>query len=407
MITRRRLLAGLAATLAARPRAGSSPARVSVGLERVAAEGGGVLRGRRVGLLAHAASVTADGRHAVDVLRQAGVDVLRLFGPEHGPRGRAAAGESVASGVDTATGIPFVSLYGKKRKPTPADLDGLDVLVADLQDAGVRFYTYVSTLLLCLEAAADVGLELCVLDRPNPLGGTFVEGPERDPSLPFSLVSLAPGPLVHGLTMGEMARYANSRRSDPARVTVIPMDGWSRKMTWADTGLPWVNPSPNLRSADAALAYPGTCLLEATNLSEGRGTDAPFLLFGAPWLRPRALAAALDPPGLDLEPTQFTPESSAAARRPKHLGAACSGLRLRVTDARTVRAYAFGLRLLSTLRLQPEFRWVREGAWLDTLLGTRRVRPALERGDAVADILAADGPFHERFVRETRGLRLY
>jgi len=185
------------------------------------------------------------------------------------------------------------------------------------------------------------------------------------------------------------------------------MRGWRRTMRFPDTGLPWVLPSPNMPTFDTAVVYPGQVLLEGTNLSEGRGTTRPFELFGAPWLRPRALAAALDSPGLDLEPTQFTPESSAAARRPKHLGAACSGLRLRVTDARAVRAYAFGLRLLFNLRFQPEFRWVREGAWLDTLLGTRRVRPALERGDAVADILAADGPSHERFVRETRGLRLY
>lgn len=407
MITRRQVLAGLAASLAARPRAWSSAPPVTVGLERVAAEGGGVLRGRRVGLLAHAASVTADGRHAVDVLREAGVDVHRLFGPEHGPRGAAAAGESVASGVDAETGLPFVSLYGKKQKPTREDLDGLDVLVADLQDAGVRFYTYVSTLLLCLEAAADAGVELCVLDRPNPLGGTLVEGPEGDPGRPFSLVSHAPGPLVHGLTLGEMARYANARLSRPGQVSVVSMTGWTREMTWADTGRPWVNPSPNLRSPQAARVYPGTCLIEATNLSEGRGTDAPFLTVGAPWLRPRALAEALEAPGLAFEPTQFTPESSAAARSPKHLGATCSGLRVRVRDPRAVRPYAFGLQLLSALRLQPEFRWVREGAWLDTLLGTKRVRLALERGDAVAEILAEDHPFHQRFARDTRDLLLY
>ena len=156
-----------------------------VGLERVAADPGARLRGRRVGLLAHAASVTADGRHAIDVLRGAGVDVVRLFGPEHGLRGRAAAGEEVAGGVDAASGLPVVSLYGARTKPTAEDLRGLDVLVVDLQDAGVRFYTYASTMLLCLEAAAEAGLEVVVLDRPNPLGGERVEGPERDPAMPF------------------------------------------------------------------------------------------------------------------------------------------------------------------------------------------------------------------------------
>jgi len=407
VISRRRVLAAFVAGLAPWPRFVSAGSSVQVGLERIEAENGGALRGRRVGLLAHAASVTPDGRHAVDVMRGAGVDVRRLFGPEHGPRGRAAAGEEVASGVDAATGLPLVSLYGEKTTPTPADLEGLDVLVADLQDAGVRFYTYVSTLLLCLEAAAEAGIEVCVLDRPNPLGGDLVEGPERDPGFPFSLVSTAPGPLVHGLTLGEMALHANARRSDPARVTVVPMTGWTRNMTWVDTGRAWVNPSPNLRSAEAALLYPGTCLLEATNLSEGRGTKSPFLLFGAPWLRPRSLAASLWAPGLALEPTQFTPVSSAAAPQPKHLGATCSGLSVRVSDARAVRPYAFGLALLAALRLQPEFRWIRDGQWLDTLLGTARVRQALEGGEAVESILAADEPAIERFRRERRNVLLY
>jgi uncharacterized protein YbbC (DUF1343 family) len=300
-----------------------------------------------------------------------------------------------------------VSLYGAKEKPAPADLEGLDVLVADLQDAGVRFFTYVSTLLLCLEAAAEAGVEMCVLDRPNPLGGDLVEGPERDPDRPSRLVSMAPGPLVHGLTLGEMARYANARRSDRARLSVVPLTGWRRSMTWADTGRSWVNPSPNLRSAEAALVYPGTCLLEATNLSEGRGTESPFLLFGAPWLRSRRLVERITAPGLALEPTRFTPVASASAPHPKHRGRTCQGVRVHVTQARAVRPYAFGLQLLSALRREPEFRWVREGAWLDRLLGTARVRRALERGEPVERILAADHPAHERYARERRDVLLY
>ena len=205
MISRRRVLGALAAGLVPRPPFALARPGIEVGLERVAADQGGALRGRRVGLLAHAASVTSEGRHAVDVLRGAGVDVRRLFGPEHGPRGRAEAGEEVASGVDAPTGLPFVSLYGEKNTPAPADLEGLDVLVADLQDAGVRFYTYVSTLLLCLEAAAEAGIEVCVLVRPNPLGGDLVEGPEREPGVPSCVVSSAPGRVVLGLTVGEMS----------------------------------------------------------------------------------------------------------------------------------------------------------------------------------------------------------
>jgi uncharacterized protein YbbC (DUF1343 family) len=406
-VSRRQALAALAACLAPRPRVLSSTVGVSVGLEQLEKQAGGPLRGKTVGLLAHGASLTHDGRHAVDVLRGLGVDVKRLFGPEHGPRGEAAAGEKVTSGVDSVTGLPFVSLYGKRTKPSPDDLAGLEGLVVDLQGAGVRFYTYVSTLLLCLEATAGAGIELWVLDRPNPLGGEHIAGPERDPSLPSSLVSLAPGPLVHGLTLGEMARYANVHRGHGGRVEVVKMAGWTRGMTWSDTGRSWVNPSPNLRSAEAALVYPGTCLLEATNLSEGRGTETPFLVFGAPWLDAEALASSLSVPGLAVEPIRFTPAPSPAAPRPKHAGVECAGLRVRVTDPRKARAYSFGLELVSVLRRQPEFAWARGGKWLDTLLGTPRVRAALERGDSVASILAADAEGIERFSRERRDVLLY
>jgi uncharacterized protein YbbC (DUF1343 family) len=408
VVPRRRVLAALSATVASRalpvPAAGS----VRVGLERIRAERGGILRGRRIGLLAHAASVTGDGRHAIDVLREAGVRLERLFGPEHGLRGRAAAGERVEDSVDASSGLPVVSLYGGKKAPAAGDLGGLDALVIDLQGAGVRFYTYVSTMLLCLEPAAEAGLEVVVLDRPDPLGGVEMAGPEADPRRPFSLVSVAPGPLVHGLTMGEMARLANARRRSPARLRVVPLRGWERPMTWLETGRRWVAPSPNLRTAEAALVYPGTCLVEGTNVSEGRGTDAPFLKIGAPWLRAQELAAAATAPGVELEPIRFTPAPGPAAPRPKYSGAVCAGVRVRVEDARTLRPYAFGLGLLAALkRLHPEFAWERQGEGLDSLLGARTVREALDRDDPVEAIVARDRPAIERFARERRSALLY
>jgi len=386
---------------------GAKPALVEVGLERVEAEGGRPLRGRKVGLVAHAASVTADGRHAIDVLRAQGVEVVRLFTPEHGLRSRAAAGERVASGQDPESGLPVVSLYGEKTKPSPEDLAGLDALVFDLQDAGVRFYTYVSTLILCLEAAAEAGIELVVLDRPNPLGGERMEGPESDPRevVPVSLVNMAPGPLVHGLTMGEMARYVNARREKPARLTVVPMRGWKRSMLWNDTGRSWVAPSPNLRSPEAALAYPGVCLLETTNVSEGRGTPTPFLLFGAPWLQPTDLRRSVRVPGFSLKAARFTPRTGEASPDPKYRDVECVGLRLKVTDGRGARPYPLGITLLHRLRRQSGFRW-REDA-LDRLLGTRRVRAALERGVTVGTILKADGPALEIYRRERRPALIY
>jgi uncharacterized protein YbbC (DUF1343 family) len=404
---KRRAFLGATGLGLAAGRALAAPPRVEVGLERIASEEGARLRGRRVGLLGHAVSVTADGRHAIDVLRLSGVEVVRLFGPEHGLRGLAAAGEEVRGGLDAASGLPVVSLYGEKTKPAPEDLRGLDTLVVDLQDAGVRFYTYASTMLLTLEAAADAGLDVVVLDRPNPLGGERVEGPVRDPAMPGSLVSTAPGPLVHGLTLGEMALLANSRRAKPSRVRVVRMSGWSRRMTWPDTGRPWVNPSPNLRSAEAAMAYPGTCLLEATNASEGRGTEAPFLLVGAPWVNPEKVAREATAPGFALEPTTFTPAASAAAPKPKLLGERCGGVRVRVIDASAARPWTLGLRLLVALRRHPAFAWVRDGAWLDTLSGTKSVRAALERGDSVDAIVASEAPAIERWRRERAESLLY
>jgi uncharacterized protein YbbC (DUF1343 family) len=406
-------LAALASACAARAPAPASqetarPAAVLAGLEAVEAEGGGALRGKRLGLVVHRASVTADGRHAVDVLRGAGLDVVRLFSPEHGLRGEAGAGVKVAGGVDAQTGLPVVSLYGDKTQPSADDLRGLDALVFDLQDAGVRFYTYSATLLLCQEAAAAAGIEFVVLDRPNPLGGERVEGPRRDdPSVvPLSLVSRAPGPLVHGLTFGEMARHANRRRTRQARLSVVPMRGWRRAMTWTDTGRPWVNPSPNLRSPDAALAYPGTALLESTNATEGRGTEAPFLLLGAPWVVPPRWIAAASAPGFALEPATFIPRASEAAPEPKHRDQPCQGVRVRVTDAGAARPYALGVALLHALRREPDFRWRREGA-LDWLIGTRRLREALERGDTVEQILAADRAGIEAWKRERAAFLLY
>lgn len=402
------LAGGSAAALSMLARRGPAAGAVEVGLERLAGESR--LRGRRVGLVAHGASVTVDGRHAIDVMRGLGIDVRRLFAPEHGLRGRAAAGKRVESGVDEASRLPVVSLYGAKNRPEPADLAALDVLVFDLQDAGVRFYTYSSTMLLCLEAAAEAGLEFVVLDRPNPLGGERVAGPLSDPPelVPRTLVNTAPGPLVHGLTAGELARFANARRQRPARLDVVAMAGWRRDMTWAATGRPWPVPSPNLRSAEAALAYPGTCLVEGTNVSEGRGSQAPFLLIGAPWLDPAALARAVAAPGFALEPARFTPEPSEAAPEPKHRGEPCAAVRVQVTDPGAAAPYALGVALLRALKdHHPEFAWRGDGSGFDRLVGTRRLRAAIDRGDAVAAILAADAAAHEAFRRERREALLY
>ena len=374
---------------------------VRVGLERLTEGEDEILRGKRIGLVVHVASVTAEGRHAIDVLSDLELDVVRLFSPEHGLRGRAAAGEQVESGLDPVSGLPVVSLYGKNRKPAPDDLDGLEVLVFDLQGAGVRFYTYVSTMMLCLEAAAEAGLEFVVLDRPNPLGGDRVEGPVSASRevVPESFVNMAPGPLVHGLTLGEMARYVNSRLAEPANLTVVPMSGWDRQMVWDGTGRPWISPSPNLRSAEAALAYPGTAFFESTNVNEGRGTSDPFLIIGAPWLDTSQVE--IQTPGFELDPLTFISESSPAAPKPKYLDQECSGFRVRVTDAAQAEPYRLGLDLVTQLMKQPDFEWRREGEALTWLFGTDRLFSDIRSGKSVDEIVAADSADHEAW-RQTR-----
>jgi uncharacterized protein YbbC (DUF1343 family) len=401
---------GRAASAPPKAKGSATPAvLVRVGLEQVEADQGAPLKGKKIGLIAHAASVTADGRRAVDVLRPKGIEVVRLFSPEHGAQGKAAAGEKVSDAVDPLARVPIVSLYGEKTKPTAEDLKGLDALVFDLQDGGVRFYTYVSTMILALEAAADAGIEFVVLDRPNPLGGERVEGPESEPrdAVPASLVNTAPGPLVHGLTAGEMAQFVNASLSKPARLTVVPMRGWKRSMSWADTGRPWVPPSPNLRSAEAALVYPGTALVEGTNVSEGRGTDTPFLLIGAPWLKPEAVIPSVPAAGLTLETATFTPAPSPAAPEPKYAEKPCAGIRIVIKDATTVAPYKLGVGLLRALKDQPGFEWLRQGAAIDRLVGTRKLRAAIDRGDPVDAIVAADLPAIEAFRKARQKALLY
>ncbi len=246
---------------------------------------------------------------------------------------------------------------------------------------------------------------MVVLDRPNPLGGERVEGPRRAASVPFSMVSRAPGPLVHGLTLGEMARYANARLPKPASLEVIAMEGWSRGMVWNDTGLAWISPSPNLRSAEAALAYPGTALLESTSVAEGRGSEAPFLLIGAPWLDPAKVKVEV--PGFRLEPATFTPHGSAAAPDPKYKDQECRGFRVHVTDAKIASPWRLGVELLVALSRQPGFAWNKDGEGLEWLIGTPVLLERLRAGKSVDDILAADNQDLEAWRRERQAALLY
>jgi uncharacterized protein YbbC (DUF1343 family) len=422
-----RLLAAAAAPLLwstsfVPPASAASSAAVQVGLEVLETEQAAALQGKRVGLVVTPGSVTADGRHSIDVLRKAGVNVVRLLAHERALRTRSAVWDKVAQNldgtaflsrpevetgrrVDAETRLPIVDLGSAKLDPD--DVRGLDAIVFDLQEPGVRFFTVMGRLQQCMEAAAEAGIDFMVLDRPNPLGGDLVEGPTRDAGTAVRpvLTNLAPGPLVHGLTTGEMAQLIKSRLAKPLRLTVVPMKGWKRSMSWKDTGRPWMSMAPNLRSPEAVLAYPALGLLEATNVSEGRGSDQPFLLFGAPWLESGKLPP-VSGTGFVIEPARFTPRASAFAVNPKHKDAECVGGRLAVSDPAAARPYELGIQLLRMLRVQTGFAWAQPTA-LDDLVGTPRLRRALEAGETVAKILEADAPAIEKFRRDRVKFLLY
>ena len=371
-----------AADRAAAPAA--SPA-VRIGAEELGSDAGRRLRGKRVGLIANVASVTSNGRSSVLALRAHGVRVVRLFAPEHGFRGSGAAGALL--GNSRAYGVPVVSLYGAHKAPTARDLRGLDALVYDLQDVGVRFYTYVSTEILAMRAAARAGVPFVVLDRPNPLGGELVAGPVRRG--PPTFVATAPGPLVYGLTSGEMARYVNAHSRPRARLTVIRMRGWRRDMTWPETGRRWVPPSPGLRSPESALTYPGLALFEGTTVSVGGGTRRSYQMVCAPWFGARDLAARASRLGIPATPVTVVPRPVPSAREPKFRGRRCRGALLHPSGER-INGYDVGLGLLLQLRHSPRFRWLQRGEMTDAILGTPLLRRRVDAGWSLDRVLAAE-----------------
>jgi len=362
---------------------------VRTGLERLLADPRRWLAGDRVGLVANPTTVDSRLRHAIDLLHaHPDIRLTRLFGPEHGIRGAAQAMVDVGEARDAVTGLPEVSLYGttfESLTPRAEDLEGLDVLVFDIQDVGARYYTYAATMALCMQAAAACGVKVLVLDRPNPIGGVQVEGGGLEPGLE-NFCALYPVPQRHAMTVGELARLYNTTFGIGCELDVVACEGW-RRSDWFDaTGLPWVMPSPNMPTLETAIVYPGMCLLEATNLSEGRGTTRPFELFGAPWVDGRALAAEMEGCGLEgllLRPCTIEPTFE------KHAGVACGAVQLHVTDRARFDSYRTGLAVVaSAKRLWPEaFAWRAEPyefrddvPAIDLLTGRPAVREAIEAG---------------------------
>ncbi len=349
---------------------------VRTGLDIVVAGGFSEFKGKRVGIITNHTGIDREGRHIADLFKQAaGVELVALFGPEHGIRGDVEAGGKVATRIDAKTGVTVYSLYGDTRKPSPEMLNNVEVLIFDVQDVGARFYTYISTMSLAMEAAAELQIPFYVLDRPNPIGD-IVEGPVLDPAH-RSFVGIHPIALRHGMTVGELAQMFNEEgwlqtgpKESPQTIRVdlrvTKMEGWRRDLLFDETGLPWVSPSPNMTSLATALVYPGTCLLEATNFSEGRGTNRPFEKIGAPWLDSNQLIQKLRGrvAGIDLRPIDFIPlDIPGKARNPKFKGTGCRGVQLEVTQPAAFQAVAFGIHLLCALQeLHPKQFVIKENS---------------------------------------------
>ncbi len=368
------------------------------GLDRLLLDEFAPLKDRRFALLTNHASVDAWGRHIIKLLDlDSSLQLKRLYSPEHGIRGQAEAGEDVAS---ESGPIPVTSLYGDRKRPTDEELDEIDVLVVDLQDVGSRYYTYMATMKECMAACADKGIPLLVLDRPNPIGGAVLEGPiATNTDTPVSCAAI---PVRHAMTMGELALYFAAHEFERPRpsVQVYPLDNWRRDLYFNDLSLPWAPPSPNIPSAETALLYVGTCLFEGTNLNEGRGTDTPFHVLGAPWLDAVAVLRQIAPEesqGAVLEPITYTPVSMPGrASNPRYQDEVCRGVRIRIRDRMALRPFTLALALIQAIRNRhaDQFEWT---GMFDLLAGGPALRDELEAGDAALTIVNRWAVAHEEF----------
>lgn len=388
--------------------------RVETGAEVFIAKDLHLIKGKTIGIITNQSGRLPNGEHIIDALAKVpGVKLVALFAPEHGIRGKASAGEELQGGIDRKTGVPVYSLYGKTRRPTDQMLKGIDVLIYDIQDVGTRFYTYISTLDYCLEAAARHHIKFIVLDKPDMLRADLVDGPVLVDSL-RSFIGIQPIPSVYGMTPGEFATMINDAGMLKDRVkadlTVIRMKNYRRSMWYDQTGLKWITPSPNLPDMNAVEVYPGNVLMEATNVSEGRGTKHPFEKIGAPYINPGKLIALLKKQhmrGVSFHPVDFTPRSFPWALKPKYEGQVCHGIKITVTKRNLLRPVEMGVTIVWAIRtLYPnEFKFI--PSYFDRLAGTPEVRRMLEEGKTPAEILASWKEGIERFENLRKKYLLY
>jgi len=389
--------------------------RVICGLEKLQFEQASIVAKRRIGLVSHPAAINSNLTHSLEILKNTGAKIEILFGPEHGFGGEAQDMELIEGSTQSFKGIPLYSLYGASKEtlsPPENLVRGLDALVIDLTDVGSRYYTFIWTTILCLRVCHAAGVELIVLDRPNPLGGLQVEGAPQQPGF-LSFVGLLPIPNRHGLTNGEIARMVARDEGLEDALTIVTMDGWERWMYFEDTRLPWVLPSPNMPTVDTAVVYPGMCLLEGTWASEGRGTTRPFEIFGAPKVNSLKLVRYLNTlklPGVSFRPTSFKPTFQ------KHAHLSCKGAQLHITDRHLFKPYLTGVAVLSALkhvaadtfawRLAP-YEFVSDIPAIDLLTGSDVVRLAIESGASLAELSKTWSKGQKDWIEQSKDLHIY
>ena len=363
-------------------------ATVQLGSDRLLKDSSSLIAGKRVGILTNHTGRLSDGRSIIDAIVDSGICTLHsLYGPEHGIAGDTPDGKVVEHALHPRYRVQVYSLYGKTHKPTAEMLSGLDVLVCDIQDVGARFYTFISTVALAMEAAAEQSIPFIILDRPNPIRGLAYDGPVRVPSL-RSFVGWMPIPVTHGMTIGELARLWNEEgwlaNGVKARLEVVKLEGWERQMWFDETGLGWTAPSPNMPTLETAIVYPGLCFVEGTSVSEGRGTSQPFQIVGAPWADPEKILKHLSgfgTAGAVCSETDFVPkEISGMASQPKFENIACRGVRIRVINRNAVHPVRLGVSVLAAFKQAHPAEMILRNRRLDILTGNKSVRQMLERG---------------------------
>ncbi len=362
--------------------------KIKIGCERLIGPERSLIAGKQAGIVTNHSGVLPDGEHIVDALRTGhDISIKALFSPEHGIRGDAPAGKHVRNEIDPRTGIQVYSLYGENNKPDKSMLQGIEVLVYDIQDVGVRFYTYISTLALVMEAAAENDIPLVLLDRPLVLPGNMTDGPVLSDEV-RSFVGMLPVPVLYSLTPGELAELIRNehlaQKGLDLELTVLELENYSRSMWYDETGLDWLPPSPNIPTIETAVVYPGTALIEGTNISEGRGTDSPFRLIGAPFVDKMKLAETLNSyelPGLDFIPVDFVPRDRSAVSHTRFKDKICHGINVVVTNRDMIKPVEAGVAIICALRkLSPSELTFRCDGAFDRLAGNREVRELIARG---------------------------